>query len=77
MTTERSYVGGCLCGEVQLVVTGDPVTMGYCHCDTCRHWSAAPVNAFTLWRPEALQITHGANRIEAYRRSPHTVRSGI
>lgn len=31
--------------------------MGYCHCESCRHWSAGPVNAFTLWKPEALQIT--------------------
>lgn len=74
MTTERSYVGACLCGEVQFVVTGEPATMGYCHCDTCRHWSAAPVSAFTLWRPEALQITHGANLIEAYSHSPRTIR---
>ena len=22
--------------------------MGYCHCASCRHWSAGPVNAFTL-----------------------------
>jgi hypothetical protein len=58
--------GGCFCGSVQLKTTGQPVAMGYCHCDSCRLWSASPVNAFTLWKPESVEITHGADRIAAY-----------
>jgi hypothetical protein len=34
--------------------------MGYCHCSSCRSWSAAPVNAFTLWKPETVKVTKGA-----------------
>ena len=34
--------------------------MGYCHCNSCRSWSAAPVNAFTLWKPENVKVTKGA-----------------
>jgi len=31
----------------------------YCHCSSCRSWSAAPVNAFTLWKPENVKVTKG------------------
>src|SRR5262249_34498151 len=52
--------GNCFCGEVKFEVTGSPAAMGYCHCESCRQWSAGPVNAFTLWDPKSLKITHGA-----------------
>ncbi|MDX2167969.1 MAG: GFA family protein [Deltaproteobacteria bacterium] len=55
----KSYAGRCFCGAVELTVSGDAVAMGYCHCASCRSWSAAPVNAFTLWQPDAVQITKG------------------
>ena len=50
------YQGKCFCGAVEFTVTGEPEAMGYCHCESCRHWSAAPVNAFVLWKPEALKV---------------------
>ena len=34
--------------------------MGYCHCASCRPWSAGPVNAFTLWKPQNVKVTKGA-----------------
>jgi hypothetical protein len=48
--------------------------MGYCHCQSCRHWSASPVNAFTLWKPEAVQITRGADQVLAYNKTEHSIR---
>ncbi len=39
--------------------------MGYCHCDSCRHWAAAPVNAFTLWKPDAVQ-RHARRRLDRH-----------
>lgn len=73
-TASPAWRGACFCGAVQLSVRGEPVAMGYCHCDSCRRWSAAPVNAFTLWRPEALRITSGAERIGSYAATPHSQR---
>lgn len=32
----RSYVGGCFCGAIEIQVTGEPVAMGDCHCASCR-----------------------------------------
>jgi hypothetical protein len=59
---------------VQFTVTGEPAAMGYCHCESCRTWSAGPVNAFTLWKPEALKITKGANNIGKYNKTPRSGR---
>lgn len=65
-----TYHGSCFCGSVQFTVTGEPAAMGYCHCDSCRTWSAGPVNAFTLWPPAALKVTRGADLIGAYNKTP-------
>src|SRR5258708_19335596 len=48
--------------------------MGYCHCNSCGHWSAGPVNAFTLWKPDAVRITRGADNIGTYNKSPNSSR---
>jgi hypothetical protein len=64
----------CFCGAVQLKVTGEPVAMGYCHCSSCRHWSAGPINAFSLWKPEAVQVTQGADNIGTYNKTPQSYR---
>ena len=63
MTSPKTYDGSCFCGAVQFTVTGAPVSMGYCHCNSCRRWSAAPVNAFTLWQPENVKIAQGEDNI--------------
>ncbi|HTW39211.1 MAG TPA: GFA family protein [Steroidobacteraceae bacterium] len=60
----------CFCGAVEFTVSGAPVAMGYCHCASCRHWSAGPVNAFTLWQPSAVKVTQGAEHIGTYHKTP-------
>ncbi len=37
--------------------------MGYCHCDSCRRWSAGPVNAFSLWPYDSFEVLAGADHI--------------
>ncbi len=74
MSNGKAYKGSCFCGAVQFTVSGEPAGMGYCHCESCRSWSAAPVNAFTLWKPEAVQITGGADNIGTYNKTPHSYR---
>ena len=69
-----TYKGACFCGEVHFEVTGAPAAMGYCHCESCRSWSAAPVNAFTLWQPDAVRVTKGAERIGSFSKTPKSVR---
>jgi hypothetical protein len=74
MGNERSYKGSCFCGAVQFTVTGEPVAMGYCHCGSCRHWSAGPVNAFTLWQPSAVRFVQGEQNIGTYNKTPGSSR---
>ena len=68
------YSGRCFCGAVEFSVSGEPAMMGYCHCESCRHWSAGPVNAFTLWKPEAFKVTKGADKIGTYNKSKNSYR---
>ena len=74
MSNRESYNGSCFCGAVEFTVSGEPAGMGYCHCESCRHWSAGPVNAFTLWSPEAVKITQGADNIGTYNKTPQSSR---
>lgn len=68
------YQGSCFCGEVTFEVSGAPAGMGYCHCESCRHWSAGPVNAFTLWKPQAVKVTRGLDSIGTYNKTPKSYR---
>jgi hypothetical protein len=68
------YKAHCFCGAVEFTVSGEPVAMGYCHCESCRHWSAGPVNAFTLWQPTAVTVTRGAEHIGTYNKTPVSFR---
>ena len=69
MTSEKLYQGQCFCGTVRFTVSGDAVGMGYCHCNSCRHWSAGPVNAFTLWKPQSIKVTSGSDQIGSYHKT--------
>ena len=64
----------CFCGAVELSLSGAPAAMGYCHCESCRHWSAGPVNAFSLWPADAVGITRGGDKLGSYARSPASIR---
>ena len=68
------HKGACFCGAVQIEVTGTPARMGYCHCESCRSWSAGPVNAFSLWAPEAVKVTRGADKIGTFNKTPNSAR---
>lgn len=72
--SENTYAGSCFCGAVQFTVTGAPAGMGYCHCESCRSWSAGPVNAFTLWQPQAVRVTRGADQIGTFNKTPRSAR---
>lgn len=74
MSQTNVYTGRCFCGAVELTATGQPVAMGYCHCNSCREWSAGPVNAFSLWPPAAIRITKGADDIGRYGKTEKSIR---
>ena len=71
---DSEYTGTCFCGKVEVKVTGKPAAMGYCHCDSCRKWSAGPVNAFSLWPPHAVAITRGAEQVASFQKTERSIR---
>jgi hypothetical protein len=73
-TAEKIYPGECYCGAVGIEVRGAPAGAGYCHCKNCRSWSAGPVNAFTLWKPEDVTVTRGEEHIGEYHKSEQSYR---
>jgi hypothetical protein len=74
MTTTPTYEGACFCGSVRIAVTGEPAAMGYCHCESCRQWSASPVNAFSLWPHAAVRVTQGEELIDTFNKTPRSYR---
>lgn len=69
-----SHSGQCFCGEIKIEVEGEPAGMGYCHCESCRQWSAGPVNAFTLWPPEKVRITDGEESLRSFAKTDSSER---
>jgi hypothetical protein len=69
-----THRGACFCGAVEFAVIGEPVAAGYCHCESCRHWSASPVNAFTLWQPHAITVIRGSENILTYHKTEKSYR---
>ena len=66
MAESAVYEGKCLCGGIRIEVVGEPAGAGLCHCETCRTWHAAPVNAFATWGNEAITVTQGEDLLVGY-----------
>ncbi|MEO8715621.1 MAG: GFA family protein [Acetobacteraceae bacterium] len=62
----NAYSGACFCGAVTVEVRNQPEAMGYCHCSSCRSWSASPVNGFMLWKPENVSVTKGEEHLGTF-----------
>jgi hypothetical protein len=71
---ESRFVGECFCGAVEIAAAGSPELMGYCHCISCRSWSASPVNAFTFWRPKQVIVTSGAAQLRRFKLTEQSLR---
>ncbi len=65
----ETHTGSCYCGAVTLEAQGDPLDMGYCHCENCRRYSTAPLSIFTLWKPETVKITKGSELLGKFNSS--------
>ena len=48
--------GGCLCGAVRIIATGQPYRVGMCHCLDCRKHHGALFFAAAMFPAEAVTI---------------------
>jgi len=76
MSQSQNYQGGCFCGAVEFSLIGTPAAMAYCHCGSCRQWSAGPVNAFTLWSPDSFK-TPRAQRTSRHMTKPPPLKTKL
>jgi len=65
--------GGCLCGAIRFRATGPEVGAGYCHCESCRRQTGAPIAAFVVFDAERVLWIKGDR--ERYESSPARFRS--
>jgi len=61
--SDVGLTGGCACGAVRYRLASAPFDAGYCHCDTCRRSSGAPVLAFATVPLADFVVTSGAPRV--------------
>jgi len=40
--------------------------MGYCHCNSCRAFSGAPLVAFTIWPSGQVAVTRGTEQLRGF-----------
>ncbi|MET0231318.1 MAG: GFA family protein [Rhodanobacteraceae bacterium] len=56
-SAETKLIGGCLCGSVRYAATGEPKSVGLCHCESCRRASGAPVVSWFVIALDQFAIT--------------------
>ena len=55
--------GGCFCGAVRYEAVGKPVYVLYCHCESCRRATGAPVVAYLMLEKEMVRFTEGKRKV--------------
>lgn len=51
------FTGGCLCGSVRIVASGQPYRVGLCHCLDCRKHHGALFYAAAIFPQAAVSVT--------------------
>ena len=69
------FEGGCLCGAVRFVATGQPKGIYWCHCQSCRKHSGAPASVFVAFDHAAYTVTKG--EITKFDSTPGRTRRGF
>jgi len=73
--TNDQFEGGCLCGAIRFIATGRPKGVYWCHCESCRKHSGAPVSVFVALEHSAYKITKG--EITKFDSTPGRTRRGF
>ncbi len=55
--------GGCMCGAVRYEAVGEPITVGHCHCHSCRRHTGAPVVTVVMFERDRVKFTKADRKI--------------
>ena len=69
---ESTITGGCMCGAVRYEASGDPISVIFCHCESCRRHSGAPVVALAGFKRDQVRFPKGERA--TYESSPGVAR---
>jgi hypothetical protein len=72
--SNTTYKASCICGAVQLEISGDPAVQAICHCSSCRGWLSAPLHAAALWPTPSVKVVKGADNLGLYRKTENSHR---
>jgi hypothetical protein len=50
------FTGGCLCGEVRIEATGEPLRVGVCHCMDCRKHHGTAFHSSGVFPQDAVKV---------------------
>ena len=64
--------GGCCCGAVRYKTAGNPNKVCYCHCNSCRKATGAPVVVNVMFEESQIRFTRGKPRY--FKSSPDVLR---
>lgn len=73
MAGERSWSGGCMCGEVHFVAKGPVSWAGICHCSSCRRATGGALVAAVGFPRTGVTFT--GKKPSTYASSPGVLRS--
>ena len=74
LTKVAALTGTCFCGAVEIRTVGDPVEMGYCHCNSCRTYSGAPFVSYALFTDDQVTVTRGAESLGRFNKTGMSAR---
>ena len=69
------FEGGCLCGAVRFVATGQPKGVYWCHCESCRRHTGTPASVFVAFERAAYTVTKG--EVTKFDSTPGRTRRGF
>ena len=72
MLAERELTGRCLCGALRYRVSGEPLWVAHCHCESCRRASGAPLTTYAGFATDRFAYLQG--KPVSYESSPGALR---
>jgi hypothetical protein len=61
--SEQIVRGRCMCGDIRYEYRGDPIATLYCHCESCRRHTSAPVATFVCVPRASFRLVSGTPTI--------------